>query len=567
MTSRPVASYQTARLLVYDDSEALPAVTSPQFQSDWRTLAGKCPWSTSLQSPEFVCTWYECYGEVYRPLVLVRHSAGGEMDGLLALAVERATGKLTFAGAHQAEYNVWLALPGEPTFLLECLERLEQLGFASLTFTYLPPGSPLEWLKGSWSDRSTLRAVQRPLLTVDNIDAVRESIGKKKNRRRLEKLQENGPLTFLELHTPDELDTCYDDIIDFYDLRIGAVHGTCPFRDDPRKRGFYRALMAKGILHVTITKVGETVVASHIGLRNKQEVVLGIVGHSPFQAIHSPGKLHILQLGLLMHEQGFSSLDLTPGGDSYKEDRATRYDEAYELTLFLDPKARGHQDLSKSLARTAARALHLDKEAASRLRSLASNPVQSLHSSVHSLAKRTWSSSEARFYRMQADSVRDMPGDGIRRDCLRDLFCYQPGGTADRSKQEFLKDALSAIEAGVHFYSVVRDNDLMFYSQLVLANDKGFARKLPYDYQYPSQSAAIAELYINPHYRDQGACLDSLRKVIREAGRTMGVEFVYLTVDASDPSRKIAEQAGFLYQDSIIQSVKLGAVQTVLVKR
>jgi len=37
------------------------------------------------------------------------------MDGLMTLATERSSGKLTFAGAHQSEYNVWLALPGEQT--------------------------------------------------------------------------------------------------------------------------------------------------------------------------------------------------------------------------------------------------------------------------------------------------------------------------------------------------------------------------------------------------------------------------------------------------------------------
>ena len=231
------------------------------------------------------------------------------MDGLIALAVERTTGKLTTAGSHQAEYQVWLALPGQQTFVVECLEKLRQLGFSSLSFTYLPPGTPLDWLKNGWSDASTLRAVQRPLLTVDNIEAVRESLAKKKNRRRLEKLQENGPLSFLELRTPQELDGYYDDIIDFYDFRMGAVNGTCPFREDPRKGAFYRALMAQGLLHVTVMKIGEKLVASHIGLRNqtgsriRHSRALAIRGNSfSRQATHPAAWLAAARRGI--HESG-----------------------------------------------------------------------------------------------------------------------------------------------------------------------------------------------------------------------------------------------------------------------
>ena len=568
MTSQPVASYQTARLLVYADSEALPAITSPQFQSDWRTLAGKCPWGTALQSPEFACAWYESYGEVYRPLVLVRYSPGGEMDGLIALAVERATGRLTFAGAHQSEYNVWLATPGEQTFIVECLARLQQLGFASLTFTYLPPESPLEWLNSGWGDRSALRAVQRPLLTVDNIDAVRESIGKKKNRRRLEKLQESGALSFLELHTPEELDNYYDDIIDFYDLRMGAVHGTCPFRDDPRKRGFYGALMSKGLLHVTVTKVGETLVASHIGLRNKHEVVLGIVGHSPFQAIHSPGKLHILQLGVLLHEQGFSSLDLTPGGDAYKEDRATRYDEAYELTLFLDPKALARKRLSTTMTKSAVRVLRLDKERTSRLRSMVRDPIRSLQTSVSTLAKWTRSSSEIRFYRSVVNSVQGNTECSVHRDRLRDLLCYEAKGPSARSRRDFLKSTLAAIESGAHFYSMTRDNALIFCAPLVTPNGKNLTTQLQADHEYQPNSAVIPKLYLDQSYRNLQLYSDSLRQIVSDAVRTEGVEFVYLAVDATDQlARQAVEQAGFAYVDSVVRTVNLGTVKTVCRKR
>jgi len=497
--------------------------------------------------------------------MLVRYTAGGEMDGLMALAVERANGRLTVAGSHQAEYQVWLALPGDQTFIVECLARLRQLGFPSLSFTYLPPGTPLDWLKDEWASQSTIRSVQQPLLAVDNIGAVRESLTKKKNRRRLEKLRESGPLTFLELRTADELDTHYDDIIDFYDFRMGAVHGTCPFRDDPMKRGFYRELMAQDLLHVTVTKIGEKLVASHIGVRNQNRVVLGIVGHSPFEAAHSPGKLHILQLGVLLHDEGFANLDLTPGGDSYKEDRATRYDEVHELTVFLDKRALARhrratrkQAFEKKIANT----LRLNKQGLSRWRSLLRNPVRWLASVLSSARQWMWSSAETRFYRAETKAAgSDDPG--ITRDSLRDLLCYQPNGQDSRSKQEFLSDSLAAIESGVHFYSLVRNNQLVNCAWVADATSKAPLKEVLRNHGYPPKSAVIYDFYAGPSHDRRDSAL--LRQIVSEA-TAEGSESVYLAISAKDgAARQAAEEAGFKYRDSVVTNVRFGTSKTTLV--
>ena len=565
MTSQPVASCQAAPLLVYSGSEALPVIASPEFQAQWRALARNCPWGTALQTPEFACTWYQCYEEVYRPLILVRYAATGEMDGLMALATERAGGKLTFAGAHQAEYHVWLALPGEQTFIIEALRQLKQLGVSSLTFTYLPPGTPLEWLQDGWNRRSTLRAVRRPLLAVDNIEAVRDSLNKKKNRRRLEKLQAEGPLSFLELHTPDELDTYYDEIIDFCDFRTGAVHGSCPFREDPKKRAFYQALMAQeGLLHVTVMTLGRQLAAAHIGIRNKSEVILGIVGHSPFLAEHSPGKLHILQLGLLLHQEGFSSLDLTPGGDAYKDDRATRYDEAYVLSIFLDGKAWARHRMSsgiRSVAKRIAGILHLDNRKLSRGRSLASHPISSLRSLFRSIKDRIWSSTELRLYRAQTNPAPNS-SDTVRRDSLPDLLKYRPVDKSNPSRQNFFSGAMSRIESGDHSYSIVHDNALVSYAWITPRAGRSLLPEMQNAYKFPPNSAMLEQTWTHPSYRQQGFCSRVLKGILNDVASIGSIGFVYTAVPAGNRAAlQLIEKAGFKYQNSIIREVRFGTAR------
>lgn len=564
MTSHPVTSYQAATLLVYSDSEAARRLSQPEFLAAWRTLLQKCPWSTALQTPEFVRTWYEHYRDTYRPLVLTRYAPGGEMDGLMALAVEHTSGKLTFAGANQAEYQVWLALPGEQTFITACLDRLRQLGFASLSFTYLPPATPLDWLKGDWQRRSTLRTVQRPLLAVDDIDAVKDSLSKKKNRRRLEKLQADGPMTFLKLRTGAELDPYYDEIIAFYDFRMGAVHGNCPFRDDSVKRDFYRALMSQdGLLHVTITKIGEKLIASHMGVRSGNELILGIVGHSPFMAIHSPGKLHILQLGLLLHEEGFSTLDLTPGGDAYKEDRATRYQDAHVLTIFLDDKALlRHRTATKlrSLARSAAAILRVDRKSISRWQSATRRPGRSLRSL---LQVRVWGSTELRLYRAKANPPQDLNDSGVRRDYIADLLSYAPTGAHDASRQEFLSAALARIEAGGHTYSMAENGTLVSYAMLARA-DKTSIPELHQAQIFPPTALLIEELYARSSSQQQEFAQGLLVRISGDASAS-GAEFVYVAAPAKDVALlRTIENAGFEYEASVFRSARFGSVRVRL---
>ncbi|MGA2369829.1 MAG: GNAT family N-acetyltransferase [Candidatus Korobacteraceae bacterium] len=567
MTSQPVVSSQAATLLVYSDSEALRVIASPEFQSQWRALAHKCPWGTALQTPEFACTWYQCYEEVYRPLILVRYAVSGEMDGLMALATERASGKLTFAGAHQAEYNVWLALPGEQTFIGEALERLRQLGFSSLTFSYLPPGTPLEWLQTGWAHRSTIRVAPKPLLTVDNAESVRDSLNKKKNRRRLEKLQADGPLSFVELQTPDELDAYYDELMDFYDFRTGAIYGRCPFREDPRKRAFYRALMAEGgLLHVGVMKVGEQLVSAHIGIRNKHEVLMVLVGHSPFLGTYSPGKLHILQLGLLLHQEGFSSLDLTPGGDAYKEDRADRYEEAYVLSIFLDSKAWTRHNLAstvRSVGKKIAGILHLDKETLSRWRS---HPIRSLVSLFSSIKDRVWSSTEMRFYRAKANVVQTLCEAGVRRNNLRHLLSYEAVDRSSPSKQEFLRDAILRIDSGAHAYSTIHGDVLVNCGWVTPRTSKSFIPEVQHTYEYPPNTVLLQQFCTHPAYRRQGLCSRTLKQILNDAAAVGSVDFVYIAVPAGNrAARRMIEKAGFTYQNSIIREVQFGAAKIKVV--
>jgi CelD/BcsL family acetyltransferase involved in cellulose biosynthesis/GNAT superfamily N-acetyltransferase len=567
MTTQPATSHATT-VRAFSQEEAVRLLDSPEFLARWRALWSECSWSTALQTPEFACTWYRVYDDRYSPLLLVRYNAAGQLDGLFLLAVERTTNQLTFAGGHQSEYNVWLSLPGDNSFITGALQELASLGFASLTFRYLPPEVPLDWLESSsWKQQSEVSAVRRPLLTVSNPEAMTESLTKKKNRRRMEKLLDGQPGEFLELKTPEELDRYYDEIIDFCDFRQGAVHGSCPFRDDPHKRIFYRELMKQpGLMHVTVFKSGDRLFAAHLGTRSKDEVMLGVVAHSPFLSEHSPGKLLVVQLGLMLYEQGFSKLDLTPGGDAYKEDRATEYDEAHLLTVFLNGNAfRAHQKASarRSTAKSVAKALHLDRDRVERLTLLAkrvvSNPVRALRALFTRLKQRLWSTTEMRFYRLEAKRVQSCASPVAATDSLHDLLSYQPFDEHDHSRQSFLSGALGRIDSGVRPYTVVRDGVLVHYGWLTQRSKKSFITEVQHEYQYPPNSAVMWDFYTRPSHRGQGLYSQSMKQILSDAASVPGTDFIYIAVLADNvASRKAIERVGFQYHESLTRKMRFG---------
>ena len=265
--------------------------------------------------------------------------------------------------------------------------------------------------------------------------------------------------------------------------------------------------------------------------------MLGVVAHSPFLSEHSPGKLLVLQLGLMLHQQGFSRLDLTPGGDAYKEDRATEYDEAHVLTVFLNDKvleAHRKSERRRSAAKSLAKRLHLDRERVERLTSLAkrvvANPLRAVRSLFRRLTQRLWSTTEMRFYRLERRQVQACPSRVANTDSLHDLLSYQPFDSSDHSRQSFLSGALSRIDAGVHPYTVVRDRVLVHYGWLTPRSKQSFITEVQHAYDYPPNTAVMWDFYTRPSHRGQGLYSQSLKQILDDAAKIPGTEFIYIAV-------------------------------------
>jgi len=127
-------------IVIARGAEADAVLGDAAFRAKWAALHPNCPWSSVFQSPAFAATWYRVYKPAFEPVLVFREARSAGLSGLLPLAVARDSGTWQLAGAPQAEYQAWLALPkdGQP-FICEALTALRESGMTGpLTFTYLP---------------------------------------------------------------------------------------------------------------------------------------------------------------------------------------------------------------------------------------------------------------------------------------------------------------------------------------------------------------------------------------------------------------------------------------------
>ena len=552
------------RLYLGRDAEQL--LDSPPFLREWAALYHACSWATCFQDAPFVTTWYRCYAEDFEP-VIVAGETDGRLSGLFTLATDKRSGALCAAGAHQAEYHVWLALPGDGArFIEEALDELSRVfprGHLQLLFA--PPKTPVEWTK-RWSGRCYLRPIPKPLMVTRPADSARESLRKKSNKSRLSRLEKEGPLNFAKITGAEGFRAALEVIGDLSDFRQGAVNGVLPFQADRHKKAFYIALLEQpGLMHVTVLRVGQQIAAAHIGPCNREEVVLGILVHSPFFARHSCGKLHLLLLGLTLEQDGFRALDLTPGGE-FKERFATRYDEASVLDIFFSRSAvrafrwkRASIGFGKRFVSTnrVKQALRMARHKASLVR-----PRSILNRLLRPIRRFCYEHREYRVYRYAAEAVPQPVAKIMRRDCLPDLTLYMPAEAWQPPLDEFLREAAKRLEAGEHAYTFAQDGRLAHHGWLIERQQEAFISEVSQKLRLPPDSAVLYDFYTRPEHRGKGFYQRALAQMTYDAAKVPGIRHIYIgALKENLASCHAIEKAGFEHQQSLFETRRLGKIK------
>ncbi|PYR81213.1 MAG: hypothetical protein DMF87_06110 [Acidobacteria bacterium] len=553
---------------------ACDLLADPAFTASWQALYEQCPWATPFQCPAFVTAWYQIYARQFAPLIVRGRAADGSLAGLFTLAVDVEAQTIQAAGADRAEYQAWLAREDSASeFIRSALQHVcSAHPGRPIDFYYLPPGIPTAWIAEDpqWKRRCRLHSFAAPIMDVAD-GAQASASRRRKTHRSLGRLQRSGHVRFEELRTVDELAAVIDSIAAQYDFRQAAVNGYVHFGRDERRKQFQLALMrTPGLLHATVLRHGDAVVAANLGLKGKDRVYLGIFSNAAAYAKESPGKLHLVMLGDHLAHTGQRQLDLTPGEDAYKPAFASRYEQVHRLTVY--PNARqwfraGMRHAMTPVATRALAAIGIDARAArTRLARARRGSVRHIGARVRAalttVRRRVWSHDEIRVYAMPVNRVGGPPpGLELRHDALDDLLLFEPMPGASQ-RQEFLACALARVGNGHHFHTFTDGGTLIYQGWMAENQARAMLIEVGQEVTLPPRSSVLYDAYTHPAARGRGIYKQSLRCVLHAVASRGASDWIFIWVEAGNTaSRHVIEDAGFEYYGSAFQRTVLGWVK------
>ncbi|EJF08796.1 GNAT family N-acetyltransferase [Pontibacter sp. BAB1700] len=446
--------------------------TDKNFQNSWDSLYQNCSWATAFQSREYVMSWYQVFSEEYLPVVVATHS-DYELIGLLTMAIPNSKKpidklyqsriQIIGAGAYEAEYQVWIAEEGNGESIIKAALSLlkERFPKGDILFRFIPAHTPIDWIKKDkvWQGRCVIQEFRRPLLELQTPSIAQHLHLSRQHKTKYNRLKRIGDLVFEKITEPEQFSPLLKDLAEQYDFRQGVMFNMNQFRENPLKTDFLMQLFSKGILHVTILRLNNEIIAAMVATQGKNWVHLqGLNTHSPFHAKNSPGILHFFMLGRYLSDEGYDIFDLTPGGDNYKERFATKYDQVYSLAVTDNRLYRIKRRMRKHVYE------HLIK-AGHRPMSVELNLKKQLYQLRHQIKKIRRGhmpvlSGKRTFCHYRYSTLLPSSTILVSTDSLSDLLGFEAGGT-QVSRWEFMEDAMRRFEEGQHAYTWANEGRLL----------------------------------------------------------------------------------------------------------
>ncbi|MBT0809940.1 GNAT family N-acetyltransferase [Litoribacter ruber] len=456
--------------------EVFDFLDNKENQNQYDQLFEKCPWKTAFQNRDFISTWYRHYKSSYLP-ILVYSTQGDELIGVLSLAaVKPSSGqvkkfdrvKILGAGHYRAEYQVWLSEPhNSEIFIKSALKSVIELYPKSDIFLrFVPNGDCLDWveLDPFWKKHCIVQSFRRVLIKMTEPEFPKLFTKKefKNKRNRLKRLE---GFEFSKITDLEEFKRVLPDLTDQYDFRQGAMFNKFPFRDAPEMKELLVELFKKNMLHVTVMRDGEEILASIVAVTHKEWAHLGAINtHTPFHGKNSPGFVHFIMLQQMLSEEGFEVFDLTAGGDLYKERMANYHDYVYTLLFTQNQTFKIKRSIRKAvmgmLVKANIRPMSVELNIKRKFYLLKSRmKLWKEKDVVFTAIKKRLAGKKDKPVTLAMEVNTSSDQLPIRKNSLKDNLEFNGGGTT-LSKWEYLQETMRKFETGETSYTWVKDGDL-----------------------------------------------------------------------------------------------------------
>lgn len=298
----------------------------------WEALMSADPTATFFQSPGWCMEWYRSYDDLFRPLVVIV-TLGDVLVGMIPLAVERSTGRLTFASDHMSDYRDVVAIPEYRETVIVELLRIYSSGNFPNPFRLGPmqPESETLGVLLSSSGRSArVRTIVRShpcwRWSFSESAAAKRPMSKESVRRHLSHYKRQGQIGLERIETDEAWDSIKQEFFDQHSLRQLYTKRPMTF-NDPRRRAFYDALFRKAhsSVHVSALKVAERVLAVHYGYTWRDVLYWGAPAFDIREDRHSPGQVLLALLIQGAAVSGLRGVDMTIGTEEFKKRFSNSY--------------------------------------------------------------------------------------------------------------------------------------------------------------------------------------------------------------------------------------------------
>ena len=333
-------------------NSVLELLTDSAFISQWQALANQCDKVTVIQEPPFVITWYCQYFNRFQPILILGYDNASNLVGLIPLAYSLDSQYLSHAGDHQAEYHGWLSKKDiDQEFLIQALIAVKH-NFPLRIWQWrpLPPGAQTDWIYSSDLKHEKIfvriTEIDSPILDLNDETKIKK-LKTKALSNQINRYKKRNSFYIERVRSKEKAIELFDILAVQCDFRQMAVHQTTPFGSDANKKPFYIELLNyPENNHFTILWSGNIPVAFHFGACDSETVYLGLSAYNPVEEKNSPGSVLIIKLIELLREEGFKYIDLTPGGDKYKEKYSTFRQKLYVPIICFSKKDKIKSDIN-----------------------------------------------------------------------------------------------------------------------------------------------------------------------------------------------------------------------------
>ncbi|MFK7794237.1 MAG: GNAT family N-acetyltransferase [Gammaproteobacteria bacterium] len=480
----------TVKIIRGDD--ALKHASDEAFLSEWKSLADNTPHKTVFQQSEFVSLWFHHYQQQFEPILVVGYSESKELVGLIPLAIEKNSSILTQAGAQLAEYSGWLCISNySNAFLGAAFKSIKsEVTFSQWKWTYIAPGTDTSWLRSNQLKSTGIYAqfesMDSPILDLHDEEKLKKVLKNKSVKSKINRLKRKGELKIERITEESRALELMNQVTDLVNFRHESAHNDAAFEDDQLQRSFYEA-RSRNLKdnHFSVLWAGEKLLAFHYGYIDKDSIYIGLSAFDPTESKHSPGVIFLIYLANLLTEEGIRYIDLTPGGDEYKERFSNAHNLLYIPTFHTSILKQSKQSLKKnckSLAVNALRKCNIDKD------------QLKMQFKKESKTK-IYSRNDFDLYSIKSDRYEiKQPHQNTNIQSFSDLLDYKPSDN-DISRQSILSDATYRFSREDTLFTIHQDSQLYAFSWLSKLGSK--YTRLGFDFINQKDSAVIDCMDLN----------------------------------------------------------------------